>query len=134
MPSGYFHFGNNHFFHQLTFLKDILQMLADSRHSNSKELRYRFLRTPDSFIFYDDLYLTFFFRKIIKQKLYFICHGLSDIGIKSQAIKLSHNLCFQTMTFSKLFCKRSFVFIHARIKLLLSNIYIVNLDVEILPG
>ena len=36
MLSGYFHFGNNHFFIQFTFLKNILQVLTDSWYTNTK--------------------------------------------------------------------------------------------------
>lgn len=38
------------------------------------------------------------------------------------------------MTFCKLLSKRSFVVRHTLVKLILSNIYIINLDVEILSG
>ena len=34
--SGYFHFGNNHILVQFSLIKDILQMLADSRHAHAK--------------------------------------------------------------------------------------------------
>lgn len=38
MTSGYFHFGNSHFFFpQLSFLENILYVFADSRNHNSEK-------------------------------------------------------------------------------------------------
>ena len=65
MTSGYFHFGNNHFFLQLSFLKNILQMLTDSRNPNPKKLCHSLLGTPNGFLFYDYLYLPLFIWKTI---------------------------------------------------------------------
>lgn len=39
MTSGYFHFGNSHFFFpQLSFLENILYVFADSRNHNSEKV------------------------------------------------------------------------------------------------
>lgn len=39
MTSGYFHFGNSHFFFpQLSFFENILYVFADSRNHNSKKV------------------------------------------------------------------------------------------------
>ena len=65
MLSGYFHFGNNHFFVQLPFIKDMCQMLANGRNANPKQLSHRFLSSPNSFIFDYHLYLSFIVRQMV---------------------------------------------------------------------
>ncbi len=65
MLSGYFHFGNNHFLLQFSFIKNILQMFAYGRNTNTKQLCHSLLGTPDGFVFYDDLNLPLFIGKAI---------------------------------------------------------------------
>ena len=65
MLSGYFHFGNNHFFLQFVLIEDILQMFAYSRNAYSKKLRHSFLCAPDCLILNDNLYFTIVIRKIV---------------------------------------------------------------------
>lgn len=59
--------------------------------------------------------------------LFYIC-------VELQSIQLFHDFLFQTMALCKLFCERLLVVRHAGIKLFFGNIYIINLDVEILSG
>ncbi len=65
MLSSYFHFGNNHILRQFSFFKYLLQMLADGRHTHSKELRHRLLGTPKGFVFDDHLHLALIIGKAI---------------------------------------------------------------------
>lgn len=52
MPSGYFHFGNSHFFFpHISFLENILQVFADSRNHNPEKLWPGFLCAPNVFAF-----------------------------------------------------------------------------------
>ena len=57
VPSGCFHFGNNHSFNQFTTFKDILQMLTDCRLLYTKQLSHRALRQPQRLILQDSVVL-----------------------------------------------------------------------------
>ena len=64
--SGYFHFGNNHFLVKFPLIKYILQMFADSRNTDPKQLSHSFLGAPYCFIFYDHLHFATVFRHIVQ--------------------------------------------------------------------
>ncbi len=77
MLSGYFQFGNNHFFLQFSLLENILQMFTYSGNSYPKELRHSLLGTPYCTILYNDLYLALLVGHAVKQKLYLVFHSIS---------------------------------------------------------
>ena len=56
------------------------------------------------------------------------------ICVELQSIQLFHYFLFQTMALCKLLEKDLLVVRHSGIKLFFRYIYIINLDVEILPG
>ena len=56
------------------------------------------------------------------------------IYVELQSIQLFHDFFFQPMAFCKLVGKGLLIVSHTLVKFLLGNIYIINLDVEILSG
>ena len=82
MRSGYFHFGNNHIFIQLTFFKYVFQMFVYSRNSNIKKLCHSLLSEPDSLIMDDSIDRYILFHTVINQEIksFFICHVYPSIS------------------------------------------------------
>ena len=70
--SGYFQFGNNHFFLQFFLLENILQMFIYSGNSYPKELCHSLLGTPYCTVLYNNLYLALLVGHAIKQELYLV--------------------------------------------------------------
>ena len=84
MLSGYFHFGNSHFFIEFSLIKDVVQVLADGRHTHTKQLRHRLLRSLYRLILDDDLHLPFLLRQLVEYELYFVAHVDYNIYIVSE--------------------------------------------------